>query len=172
MALSPSGRLHLEQHPETEPANAVSATFAEKIQTLFAEDSLQGVLHLGLTPWDSPLPPSVAFWREFSQCLLNTVCQSARSDAENNALWKTLPPPITELQTLLSQAPLMPGVEYLNLERLCEWWQLLLKQSIQQVDDFNPPRLLALIWKPITCPGIKWEGSAFFLPNLANPSSH
>ncbi len=145
LVISPNGRLYLEEHPEAELANTVSPALAEKIRILFAGDSLQGVLHLGLTPLDSPLPPSVAFWREFSQCLLNTVCQLARTDVENNELWKNLPPPIKELQILLGQAPVMPGVEYLNLEQLCEWWQSLLKQLIQEVDHFNPPRLSAYL---------------------------
>ena len=101
------GDLHLEVHPETEPVNAVSPTLAEKIQTLFAKDSLQGLLHLGLTALDSRLPPSVAFWQQFSQCLLNKVCQSARTGTENPESWKNLPTPITELQTLLDQAPVM-----------------------------------------------------------------
>lgn len=145
LALSPSGRLHLEAHPETEPANAVSATLAEKIQTLFATDSLQGLLHLGLIDLDNQLPPSVGFWRQFSQCLLNMVCQFARTSTGNGELWKNLPPPVAELQALLEQAPVMSGVEYLNLERMSEWWQALLQQLIREVTDFNPPHLSAYL---------------------------
>ncbi len=144
LVISPNGCLHLEEHPETEPANAVSPILAEKIQTLFTKDSLQGVLHLGLTPLDSGLPPSVAFWREFSNAC-STGVVNWRAPVQKTMNFGKMPPPVTELQTLLGQAPVMPGVEYLNLERLCEWWQSLLKQLIQEVDDFNPPRLSAYL---------------------------
>ena len=36
-------------------------------------------------------------------------------------------------------------MEYLNLERMSEWWQAILQQLIQEVDGFNPPHLSAYL---------------------------
>lgn len=141
LTLSPGGRLYLEEHPNASSENPVPAMVTDKIQILFANDVAHGVLHLGFAFSNETLPPGVTFWRQFSQCLLNAVCQQARAGEDRSDAWRQILPPTAELQILLDQAPFMRGGEYLNLERLEQWWQMLLQQLIREVAEFKNPTL-------------------------------
>ena len=145
LTLSPSGRLYLEEHPGFSAENSGSAEVIEKIRILFADDAAQGLLHLGLAFFNEALPPGIAFWRQFSQCLLNAVCQQARAGDNRGDAWRQISPSTAELQTLLDQAPFMRGGEYLNLEQMGQWWQTLLQQLISEVAEFKNPTLSAYL---------------------------
>jgi hypothetical protein len=145
LTLSPGGRLYLEEHPDSSVENPVSTVVIEKIRVLFADDTVQGLLHLGFDFFNEALPPGVAFWRQFSQCFLNAVCQQARADDDHDDAWRQILPPTAGLQTLLDQAPFMHGGEYLNLERLSQWWQTLFQQLISEVAEFKSPTLSAYL---------------------------
>ncbi|MBS0350670.1 MAG: DEAD/DEAH box helicase [Proteobacteria bacterium] len=123
----------------------MSSVVIEKIRALFANNAALGLLHLGFGFFNETLPPGVAFWRQFSQSLLNTVCQQARAGDDRSEGWRQISPPTAELQALLDQAPFMRGGEYLNLERLVQWWQTLFQQLIREVDQFNNPTLSAYL---------------------------
>ena len=145
LTLSPGGRLYLKEYSDSASENLMFVPVAEKIRVLFAKDAAHGLLHLGFLFFNETLPPGVTFWRQFSQCLLNSVCQQARVEKDRGDAWQQISPPMAELQTLLDHAPFMHGGEYLNVERLGQWWQTLLQQLVREVAEFENPTLSAYL---------------------------
>lgn len=144
LALSPSGRLYWE-NTESIAAETAGTPVDEKLQALLVVSPLRGLLELGLTMIQTPLPPGLRFWRRFSHDFIHVVCQSARAANDQSEAWRTLPPPLEELKSLVEQAPFVRGAEYLNLERLGALWLELRQELIQAVAGFKTPTLEAFL---------------------------
>lgn len=134
LALSPTGHLHLYSDPENQ--ETVSNVASHKIHDFFATDDRIALLRLGLTHFDTPLPPSVSFWQQFAQIFVTALCKQICAQEK----LPSLPPllfPADEINKLLSEAPFMRGAEYLNIELLAICWGELAHALKKEVASFS-----------------------------------
>jgi len=89
-----------------------------KIVKAFASSQAAGLFSLATQKLDATLPPSLAYWRSFAGGYLTRLCQTSDpSRAE------TPPPDADDLDTLVRNAPPMPGAEYLTGDALATVWR-------------------------------------------------
>ncbi len=116
--ISPAGRLTLTTDALAEPS--LDASLAADIVAAFERSNAAGLLLLASRAWNKPVPPSLVFWREFTQRFFQSLCQLGE-DLEGS--WEQLPPPSdTEFEPLIAAAPPMHGLEYLSQHLLTELW--------------------------------------------------
>jgi superfamily II DNA or RNA helicase len=129
LAVSPSGRFHLEQL-SAEHAALGPAVLA-RIAHAFDRNAVAGLLHLGASELAIALPPSLAFGRALAQLFMTRLC--AAPDLAR--CWESLilPAPTAELAQLLAGVPPMAGAEYLDLARLEALWTALLFEARTQI---------------------------------------
>lgn len=131
LALSPSG--HLYFYEEKDNDRGIAPDLFDKIQKLFKgnlsrenldkEKMAQGLLQLGIIPFNNRLPPSFAFWQTFSQLLIAEACKISGQNDHKNHEFFLIPPPLNYLKELRMQSPFMRGSEYLTLEVMADLWQ-------------------------------------------------
>ena len=131
-ALTPNGRLLLENGEEAAPLNP---DFAHRVQEAFTRGHGHGLLQLGAAEVHTVMPPVFVYWREFSARYVTAVC--TMPDAE------TIPPPLEDLDSIASAAPPMTGAEYLTSPVLEGLWtaidaafRLELSESKGSVQEF------------------------------------
>ncbi len=118
LAVSPSGRLHLEPCPGE--AAALAPALVARIGKAFGRGAGHGLLHLGASELADALPPSLAFGREFAHLFMTRLC--AVPDLANQWTALAIAVPHAELALLLASAPPMTGAEYLDPPCLERWW--------------------------------------------------
>ena len=145
LAISPSGHLYFyEDHEDT---SGMTAELFDKIHKLFngsfnkdgttlgqtvtdrmvIDRMAIGLLQLGITIFQEPLPPTFAFWQTFSQLFIANVCKVV---GQNEGVIQEsfhIPPPLAALTELMTQAPFMRGSDYLTIETLSNLWQDLIQ---------------------------------------------
>src|ERR1700733_5600788 len=131
--LSPSGHLYL--YADSEAEELVTPQIAEKIHSFFSVNAEVGLLRLGLTQFASALPPSFLFWQRFSQLFITEVCKQA--DANELAAISSIEFPWEEVSHLITEAPFMRGMEYLNQEMASILWQGLMTALTSELTTFN-----------------------------------
>jgi non-specific serine/threonine protein kinase len=82
------------------------------------------LLELGLREVGTPLPPDLAYWRDFAARYVTVLCTSVHGLPEDAAAdaGEVPPPPADALAALVNAAPPMPGGEYLGAEVLARLW--------------------------------------------------
>jgi len=133
ISLSPSGHLYLYENVEIE--DVISSTIAEKIQSFFSINASVGLLRLGLTHFNDPLPPSFAFWQRFSQLFITEICKYVNSDEKS--VMPDIVVPQEEMNNLLSQAPFIRGIEYLTESTISFLWNGLLAALKTELTAFD-----------------------------------
>lgn len=111
ITLTPAG--HLLCLPDADAPSLPEAD-AAGIAHAFAASDGHGLLHLGITLTSAALPPVWAWWRSFAVRYLTALCTAADGTA--------VPPDALELETLVHDAPPMPGAEYLTSPVLISLW--------------------------------------------------
>ena len=119
IAVTPRGHLHLEWLPGavSGPAPPVAA----RIEAAFARGAGAGVLHLGAAEPATPLPASLAFFRDLGRLFVTSL--SRMPDAEERRANLEIPTPADELAARPAAAPPLTGLEYLTLEVLEALWR-------------------------------------------------
>jgi non-specific serine/threonine protein kinase len=117
LALTPAG--HLVLRPG-EPAAALPDPAARRLAAAFARGHGPGLLHLGTAETRTALPPSAAFWRDLGHAFVAALC--AVPDLESERERADPAPRPGELERLASEAPPMPGGEYLGTAVLRSLW--------------------------------------------------
>jgi non-specific serine/threonine protein kinase len=110
LVLFPHGALSLE---ETTGSVALDAGAAGRIKEAFARGVGYGLLALGLVT-DTPLPPDLAFWRNFACRFIAARCHADAGE--------TASPSIDDWNGFADEAPPMRGGEYLGASVLAELW--------------------------------------------------
>ncbi len=110
--LTPHG--HLRLVPDSD-APQLPAALAQRLSDAFARGSGHGLLHLGAAEVGSILPPSWAWWRDFSGRYVTALCATSEGDA-------ITAPDDRALAALIADAPPMTGLEYLTTEVLTTLW--------------------------------------------------
>jgi non-specific serine/threonine protein kinase len=116
--ITPSGQLRTKASPESLPE--IPGPVAERLTGAFEESSASGMVLLASSESGESLPAGFVFWRGFSRRFFQAVCQQGEGGFEH---WKSLPAPDdAELEQLVSAAPPMRGLEYLNAALLRALW--------------------------------------------------
>jgi len=119
LVLSPQGHLYLDRGPSAQ--ESLPSALAEEIAILFEQDIFYGVLHLGIRNFSTPLPPSFAFWQQYSRLFVTEICKFYEASQSSNEIILPAPSP-QELQELVDQAPFVKGCEYLTAKLLEDVW--------------------------------------------------
>ena len=121
LRLTPHGHLVVEDQddaPEFDPGAAIRLTEA------FARGAGYGLVRLGAGEVGQALPPAFVWWRQFAARYVGALCLHATgTDADGRSPLPIVPPPTeAELASLLLNAPMMAGAEYLTSEVLLALW--------------------------------------------------
>ena len=119
MSVSPEGHVYFNR--DRQPNERLPIADFTKIQEFFAKGAASGLLHLGLSDFGSPLPPSFLFWQTFSRGFIARVCRVQSAEKQGKIVVDA--PKCDELQAIVSKAPFMKGLEYLSEEVLIAIWQ-------------------------------------------------
>lgn len=114
LRLTPRGRLVLDSDPDSP---ALAADIAEFLVAEAARGTGFLLFYLGARCVSRPLPPTWAYWRDFSAAYITSLC----SDPDADSHLSVLPPP-DDLARWGSSAPLMPGAEYMSVPILQSLW--------------------------------------------------
>lgn len=109
--VTPSRELLLETVENADAASLIKA---------FSQSTATGLTFLASQKCDSPLSPSLHYFRQFARRYFQALCrQRTPVDGE----W-TSPhaPDETQVKELLHDAPPMRGLEYLTKDSLTHWW--------------------------------------------------
>ena len=91
------------------------AVLAKRLTDAFSQGSGHGLLHLGAAEVSVVLPPSWAWWRDFSARYVTALCAAPDGGGVS-------PPEVQALDALIADAPPMTGVEYLTPDVLTALW--------------------------------------------------
>src|SRR6516162_2269502 len=133
--LAPSGRLKLQS---AEGAAELPPEQAARLYREFARGSGHGLLSLGLDDVGSPLPPSLAYWRQLATRYLAAVC--ALPDIADSTVKPAVPHlPDAEFETIAAAVPPMFGAEYVSGAVLGLLWKDLDSALADELDHSGLP---------------------------------
>jgi len=92
-----------------------------KVARAFSESTASGLLSLATDALEETLPPGLTFWRGIAHRYLACLRQAPPEALEG----EDAPAPLPEmdvLESIVSEAPPAPGMEYLNTSRLAASW--------------------------------------------------
>lgn len=114
LALTPQGHLRLVGEAGSP---ALLPDLADRLAAAFARGAGHGLLQLGAREVGNALPPVLAYWREFAARYVTALCATPE-----HAEIAVSPPDAATLESLVSDAPPMPGAEYLSPGVLLALW--------------------------------------------------
>lgn len=122
LTFTPSGRLTVVQQTGTDRGDSNRSPDArrDKLAKAFASSQAEGLFALAAERFDSPLSPTLDFWRDFAGRYLTRLCHTPETTASK--LDAILPPESAELKALVLNVPPMTGAEYITLEALEQLW--------------------------------------------------
>jgi non-specific serine/threonine protein kinase len=92
----------------------------KRVAKAFGSSPAEGLFSLATERFDTPLSPTLAYWREIAARYLTELCHTPETA---DAPIETIPPPTSgELATLLLSVPPMQGAEYLTADALADIW--------------------------------------------------
>jgi non-specific serine/threonine protein kinase len=126
LAFTPFGRITVAR--QTEPGDDAaldrSAVIADrllgKVAQAFAASQGEGLFLLATERFESPLGPSLLYWRDFAVRYLTALCHTPETVASAPAIPA---PDAEELAALLANVPPIEGAEYLDEAALTGVWQ-------------------------------------------------
>jgi non-specific serine/threonine protein kinase len=118
LILTPAGRLWLRGGEAG--GTGTSGAWMRKVADAFSSCQASGLFALAASHPDTPLSPSLSYWRDFACRYLTHLCRTPES--EEDALDPIDPPALAEIKALQDAAPPMLGGEYLNAGLLQNFW--------------------------------------------------
>jgi superfamily II DNA or RNA helicase len=119
MHLTPQGHLRLTDDSD---APGLDATVAARIEAAFAAGAGAGLLQLGAAEVETPLPSTLAYWRDVAARYVTAAAGSPAPDGQRLKAGRIAPPPADTLETIVRAAPPMVGSEYLTARVLTRLW--------------------------------------------------
>jgi len=125
LAFTPSGRVAAAPQPEGAAASVAGSSEPERgratarLAKAFAAGQAEGLFALATEKLDPPLPPSLAYWRDFAARYMAELCLVPETTAEVAA---TRPPEASDLESLCLSVPPMRGAEYVTAPALAHVW--------------------------------------------------
>lgn len=96
-----------------------SGYLGKSIVKAFADNSGAGLIALATDAVEDSLPVAASYWRDFGGEFLTQLCQAPPSEAG-----KLVPiPDDFWMLDFLAKAPPAPGMEYVNSDRLADFWE-------------------------------------------------
>ena len=143
LSLSPHGRLYFHSSTDTSETNGSRKSVSSpqpKLARGFKVSSANGLLALAKTELPADWPAEFVFWKAFTKQLSTSLCsldEAGRAKFSEKltlaSLRKLTPPPdALQLSVIVSEAPPMDGLEYLNPEVLSILWLDLLNETRDQ----------------------------------------
>ena len=132
LALTPARTLVLREAPDADPIDPAAA---ERIGAALGQGVGHGLLQLGAAEVDTPLPSSVAFWRDVGRAFVTRLCAQPELEASRKRLH--LPFPEADLAPLAAGAPPMPGGEYLDAGALASLWEAMNTACRAELAEFD-----------------------------------
>jgi superfamily II DNA or RNA helicase len=114
--LTPHGRLMLVPDQD---APILAEPIRVKLVGAFTRNMGHGLLHLGADAVGSALPPTFAWWRDFSARYVTALCATTEAGESDYII---AAPATQELDELLLNVPPMTGAEYLTADVLLALW--------------------------------------------------
>ena len=111
----------------------------------FAKSSAAGLVLLASHDLDHEMPAELIFWRGLARRFFQAVCHEGEGAFEK---WSSIAPPSEEeLSQLVTEAPPMRGLEYLNAKVLAALWTDLRDLVVEQAGKHSggPAVFLAAI---------------------------
>ena len=115
LRLTPRGRLQIVDSDEAWP---ISEELSGRIGEAFSRGEGAGLVALGAREATTPLPPVLAFWRDFAGLYVTSLTalgEGAKIDLPS--------PDVSRLELLVADSPPMEGGEYLSSEVLSRLWE-------------------------------------------------
>lgn len=134
LIVNPNGHLSLAQDDSS--TFAIPLDIAADLQSAFRESTATGLLRLAYPDLHGEIPPVLAYWRGFAQCLLLKLRDLGGA---STATWAQLPPlSEKECESFVASAPPSRGMEYLSPQLLHSIWSQLhariLKRAAEHPD--------------------------------------
>jgi len=117
LTLTPRGHLCLARDAG---APLLPADLAERLEAAFDRGTGRGLLDLGAREVGSPLPPVLAYWRDFAARHVTALCSTP-----GEAAIAVEPPDPATLESIVADVPPMRGAEYLSPGILLALWAAL-----------------------------------------------
>jgi non-specific serine/threonine protein kinase len=133
LGLASNGHLYLYSDAENQES-VDSATF-DKLHSFFTTSDSVGLLRLGLTHFSTALPPSISFWKQFSEFFIEKLCKQTSFEKESNQL-PGIDFPLEQITQLINEAPFMRGLEYLH-QAAMQTWVRLQEALVQELKFFD-----------------------------------
>jgi superfamily II DNA or RNA helicase len=137
LIITPHGRLLLA--PEGDAPILAEALHSRLVDS-FTRSTGHGLLHLGAAEVGSVLPPTFAWWRDFSARYVTALCATTEAGESDCSI---AVPVAQDLDELVANAPPMTGAEYLTADVLVALWNELdtafrmeLTKSGKSLQDF------------------------------------
>ena len=131
----PNGALQLEWNEGDERITKSQQLLQKEIYNRFKTDVKSCLLFLSFSDQSIPLSPSLDYWRSFTGEFARKLRQTP--DLENIRDRATIPLEKDDIDEMLSRAPLMTGLEYLNAEFLKLLWSTLNAQFQYEVGIYK-----------------------------------
>lgn len=121
LSLSPTGRLSYQFQTYASVVDEdVTLPGSLNLETAFQESNARGLILLAERRSDHGLPAGLVFWRAFARRLFSAICSLGEATVTG---WSAAPTPNdAELAELVSTAPPMRGLEYLDVAVLRSLW--------------------------------------------------
>ena len=116
--LTPAGCLRLQEGQGD--GTGTPRAWMRKVADAFSSRQAAGLFTLAASNPDTPLTPSLSFWRDFACRYLAYLCRTPESAGDT--LDPIDPPASAEIKALQDAAPPMLGGEYLNAALLHNFW--------------------------------------------------
>jgi len=131
LALTPRGHLRAIERPAEGGVPMAPAP----VRAAFERGEAFGLLHLGAVEVETPLSPSVAFWRDVARSFVAGLCSTPGIDERKGTL--TVPFPVGEIERAIAAAPPMDGSEYLSVAAVEHLWSLIEEAARIELGEFS-----------------------------------
>ena len=117
LTITPKGHLLLREAPLETSDRKISKAMLEA----YSESTARGMLYSATDEMEAALPSSFDFARSIARLYLTNLCKAATG--EPGEAIPEIPPPVTDFERAIEQAPPMIGLEYLDPDVLSSWWE-------------------------------------------------
>jgi non-specific serine/threonine protein kinase len=131
----PNGALQLEWNEGDEQITKSQQLLEKEIYSRYKTDVKSFLLFLSFSDQSIPLSSSLDYWRSFTGEFARKLRQTP--DLENIRARATIPIEQEDIDGMLSRAPLMTGLEYLNAEFLKLLWLMLNAQFQYEISIYK-----------------------------------
>ena len=131
----PNGALQLEWNEGDDQITKSQQLLQKEIYSRYKTDVKSFLLFLSFSDQSIPLSSSLDYWRSFTGEFARKLRQTP--DLENIRARATIPLEKEDIDEMLSRAPLMTGLEYLNAEFLKLLWSMLNAQFQYEISIYK-----------------------------------